>query len=104
MYVDTDAVRWFQQVADGMTVTEVSEIERVTQSGVSRARNGQVESPRTCHDRAASKRPRTTSPLVTHRVPLTEADDCGHTLKSGELDNLQRELGSSEGVVDGQVS
>ena len=37
MYVDTDAVRWFQQVADGMTVTEVSELERVTQSGVSRA-------------------------------------------------------------------
>jgi DNA-binding transcriptional LysR family regulator len=37
MYVDTDAVRWFQQVADGMTVTEVSELEQVTQSGVSRA-------------------------------------------------------------------
>ena len=37
MYVDTDAVRWFQQVADGMTVTEVSELERVTQLGVSRA-------------------------------------------------------------------
>jgi LysR family transcriptional activator of glutamate synthase operon len=37
MHVDTDAVRWFQQVADGVTVTEVSEIERVTQSGVSRA-------------------------------------------------------------------
>src|ERR1035437_10876532 len=37
MYVDTDAVRWFPQVADGMTVTEVSELERVTQSGVSRA-------------------------------------------------------------------
>ena len=37
MYVDTDAVRWFQQVADGVTVTEVSELERITQSGVSRA-------------------------------------------------------------------
>ena len=37
MHVDTDAVRWFQQVADGVTVTEVSELERVTQSGVSRA-------------------------------------------------------------------
>jgi LysR family transcriptional regulator, transcription activator of glutamate synthase operon len=35
--VDTDAVRWFQQVADGVTVTDVSELERVTQSGVSRA-------------------------------------------------------------------
>jgi len=35
--VDTDALRWFQQVADGVTVTEVSELERVTQSGVSRA-------------------------------------------------------------------
>jgi LysR family transcriptional activator of glutamate synthase operon len=37
MCMDTDAVRWFQQVADGVTVTEVSELERVTQSGVSRA-------------------------------------------------------------------
>lgn len=35
--MDTDALRWFQQVADGVTVTEVSELERVTQSGVSRA-------------------------------------------------------------------
>jgi hypothetical protein len=38
------------------------------------------------------------------RVPLTEVDDCGQTSKSGELDNPQRELRSSEGVVDGQVS
>jgi LysR family transcriptional regulator, transcription activator of glutamate synthase operon len=37
MGVDTDALRWFQQVADGTTVTEVSELEPVTQSGVSRA-------------------------------------------------------------------
>jgi LysR family transcriptional activator of glutamate synthase operon len=37
MCVDTDAIRWFQQVADGVTVTEVSELERVTQPGVSRA-------------------------------------------------------------------
>jgi LysR family transcriptional regulator, transcription activator of glutamate synthase operon len=37
MGVDTDALRWFQQVADGTTVTEVSELEAVTQSGVSRA-------------------------------------------------------------------
>jgi DNA-binding transcriptional LysR family regulator len=37
MDVDTDAIRWFQQVADGVTVTEVSAFERVTQSGVSRA-------------------------------------------------------------------
>jgi LysR family transcriptional activator of glutamate synthase operon len=35
--MDTDALRWFQQVADGATVTEVSELEPVTQSGVSRA-------------------------------------------------------------------
>jgi len=35
--VDTDVLRWFQQVADGATVTEVSELEMVTQSGVSRA-------------------------------------------------------------------
>lgn len=37
MHMDTDALRWFQQVADGVTVTEVSQLERVTQSGVSRA-------------------------------------------------------------------
>ena len=37
MDMDTDVLRWFQQVADGMTVTEVSELEAVTQSGVSRA-------------------------------------------------------------------
>ena len=35
--MDTDALRWFQQVADGVTVTQVSELERTTQSGVSRA-------------------------------------------------------------------
>ena len=37
MDVDTDALRWLQQVADGTTATEVSELESVTQSGVSRA-------------------------------------------------------------------
>src|ERR1700733_6629816 len=37
MGMDTDALRWFQQVADGTTVTEVSEVEPVTQSGVSPA-------------------------------------------------------------------
>jgi LysR family transcriptional regulator, transcription activator of glutamate synthase operon len=35
--VDTDVLRWFQRVADGMTVTEVSDLDAVTQSGVSRA-------------------------------------------------------------------
>jgi DNA-binding transcriptional LysR family regulator len=35
--VDTDVLRWFQRVAEGATVTEVSEEEMVTQSGVSRA-------------------------------------------------------------------
>jgi LysR family transcriptional regulator, transcription activator of glutamate synthase operon len=37
MGMDTDALRWFQQVADGTTVTEVSELEGVTQPGISRA-------------------------------------------------------------------
>ena len=37
MDIDTDALRSLQQVADGTTVTEVSELESVTQSGVSRA-------------------------------------------------------------------
>jgi LysR family transcriptional regulator, transcription activator of glutamate synthase operon len=35
--VDTDVLRWFKQVAEGKTVTEVSELDTVTQSGVSRA-------------------------------------------------------------------
>jgi LysR family transcriptional activator of glutamate synthase operon len=35
--MDVDALRWFQQVADGVTVTEVSELAMVSQSGVSRA-------------------------------------------------------------------
>jgi DNA-binding transcriptional LysR family regulator len=35
--MDTDALRWLQQVADGTTVTEIGEAEPVTQSGVSRA-------------------------------------------------------------------
>jgi LysR family transcriptional regulator, transcription activator of glutamate synthase operon len=35
--MDTDVLRWFQLVAEGVTVTEVSEAEMVTQSGVSRA-------------------------------------------------------------------
>jgi DNA-binding transcriptional LysR family regulator len=37
MNMDTNALRWLQQVADGATVTEVSSAEGVTQSGVSRA-------------------------------------------------------------------
>ena len=35
--MDVEVLRWFQQVADGVTVTEVSELGGVTQSGVSRA-------------------------------------------------------------------
>jgi LysR family transcriptional activator of glutamate synthase operon len=37
MDVDTDALRWFQLVADGTTVTEVSDVFGVSQPGVSRA-------------------------------------------------------------------
>lgn len=37
MDMDVAALRWFQQVADGATVTEVSELDQVSQSGVSRA-------------------------------------------------------------------
>src|SRR4029453_4537269 len=37
MNVDTDSLRWFQQVAEGTTVTGVSDLGAVTQSGVSRA-------------------------------------------------------------------
>jgi LysR family transcriptional regulator, transcription activator of glutamate synthase operon len=37
MSMDTDALRWFQQVADGVTVTEVADIYGVSQPGVSRA-------------------------------------------------------------------
>jgi LysR family transcriptional activator of glutamate synthase operon len=35
--MDTDTLRWFQQVADGVTVTEISDLSPVTQPGVSRA-------------------------------------------------------------------
>lgn len=35
--METRDLRWFQQVADGITVTELSEVERTTQPGVSRA-------------------------------------------------------------------
>jgi LysR family transcriptional activator of glutamate synthase operon len=35
--MDTDTLRWFQLVADGVTMTEVSELEGVSQPGVSRA-------------------------------------------------------------------
>ncbi len=37
MDMETEVLRWFAQVADGMTVTEVAEIDRVSQPGVSRA-------------------------------------------------------------------
>lgn len=37
MCVETRDLRWFQQVADGVTVTELSEVEGATQPGVSRA-------------------------------------------------------------------
>jgi LysR family transcriptional activator of glutamate synthase operon len=35
--MDTEALRWLQQVVDGTTVTEISDLEAITQSGVSRA-------------------------------------------------------------------
>jgi LysR family transcriptional regulator, transcription activator of glutamate synthase operon len=35
--METDSLRWFQQVAEGTTVTEVSDLQAITQSGVSRA-------------------------------------------------------------------
>lgn len=35
--MDATQLRWFQQVADGVTLTEVSDLEQVSQSGVSRA-------------------------------------------------------------------
>jgi LysR family transcriptional regulator, transcription activator of glutamate synthase operon len=37
MSMETETLRWFQQVADGVTVTEISDLSAVTQSGVSRA-------------------------------------------------------------------
>ncbi len=37
MDMDTEALRWFQLVADGATVTEVAELSMVSQPGVSRA-------------------------------------------------------------------
>jgi DNA-binding transcriptional LysR family regulator len=37
MDMETESLRWFQQVADGLTVTEVAHLHRVSQPGVSRA-------------------------------------------------------------------
>ena len=37
MGVETESLRWFQLVADGVTVTEVADVYRVSQPGVSRA-------------------------------------------------------------------
>jgi LysR family transcriptional activator of glutamate synthase operon len=37
MAMDTDTLRWFQQVADGVTVTEVADLYMISQPGVSRA-------------------------------------------------------------------
>ncbi len=37
MHVEIEVLRWFAQVADGLTVTEVADIDRVSQPGVSRA-------------------------------------------------------------------
>ena len=37
MGMETDSLRWFQQVADGATVTEVAGLHMVSQPGVSRA-------------------------------------------------------------------
>ena len=37
MGMDTDVLRWFQQVADGVTVTEVADLYMVSQPAVSRA-------------------------------------------------------------------
>jgi DNA-binding transcriptional LysR family regulator len=37
MNMETEVLRWFQQVADGVTVTEVSEVYGVSQPAVSRA-------------------------------------------------------------------
>src|SRR4051794_40081685 len=37
MGVDSAVLRWFQQVADGATVTEVSDLEGISQPGLSRA-------------------------------------------------------------------
>ncbi|HTY73016.1 MAG TPA: LysR family transcriptional regulator [Actinomycetes bacterium] len=37
MNVETSVLRWFSSVADGTTLTEVSDLEAITQSGLSRA-------------------------------------------------------------------
>ncbi len=35
--METDALRWFQLIADGATMTEIGDVERISQSGISRA-------------------------------------------------------------------
>jgi len=35
--METEAIRWFQLIADGVTMTEIAETERISQPGISRA-------------------------------------------------------------------
>jgi LysR family transcriptional activator of glutamate synthase operon len=80
MIVDTDALRWFQQVADGVTVTEVAEIEMVSQPGVSRALarlEQEVGAP------LLHKSGRVLRPTAAGNVFKRHVDACVHALDDG---------------------
>ena len=80
MVMDTDALRWFQQVADGVTVTEVADIERVSQPGVSRALarlEQEVGAP------LLHKSGRLLRPTAAGNVFKRHVDTCLHALDDG---------------------
>src|SRR4051812_44165139 len=93
--MDTDALRWFQQVADGTTVTEVSDLEGLTQPGVSRAL-GRLE--REVGTPLLHRSGRTLRMTRAGAVFKRHVDALLHELDDG-LAALSRELSADTGTV-----
>jgi LysR family transcriptional activator of glutamate synthase operon len=80
MDVEMDALRWFQHVADGVTLTEVADLYHVTQPGVSRALSrleGEVGTP------LLAKNGRTLRPTHAGAVFKRHVDALLHQLDDG---------------------
>jgi LysR family transcriptional regulator, transcription activator of glutamate synthase operon len=80
MGVDTDTLRWFQQVADGMTLTEIADIEMVSQPGVSRAL---ARLEQQVGARLLNKSGRILRPTAAGNVFKRHVDACLHALDDG---------------------
>lgn len=85
MNMETDALRWFQQVADGVTLTEVADLYRVSQPGVSRA--------------LARLEEQVGTPLLHRRGRLLRATRAGMVFK-GHLDAVLHGLDDALAAVD----